>query len=119
MRCLLPRRARTLLMSPTIFYSWQADLPNGANRGFIHHALEEGARAVADDLNIELVVERDTENVPGAPDIARAIFAKIAAADVIVADISFVDNGATARRSPNPNVLVELGYALRALGEER
>ena len=57
--------------------------------------------------------------MPGAPDIARAILEKIAAADLIVADISIINGDRDGRRTPNPNVLIELGYALCALGPER
>jgi hypothetical protein len=109
----------------TVFYSWQSDLPNSVNRGFIQQALEGAAKAIRNDDSIEVepVVERDTQNVPGSPQIADAIFDKIAAADVFVADVSFIANGKRPRKGsrpcPNPNVLVELGYAARAIGWDR
>jgi len=106
-------------MQHVIFYSWQSDLPNATNRGFIQQALEAAAAMLARDLDIEPVIDRDTLNVPGAPDIAQAIFTKIAAADVFAADVSFINEGSAKRRTPNPNVLVEVGYALRALGPDR
>ena len=108
-------------MKRTVFYSWQSDLPNSCNRGFIQQALENAAAAiVADDtVAIEPVVDRDTQGVPGSPEIASTIFAKITAADVFVADISIVSRPAEGRPAPNPNVLIELGYALKALGHER
>jgi hypothetical protein len=104
----------------TVFYSWQSDLRNAINRGFIERALLEAAKSIAADesIAVEPVVERDTQAVPGAPQIADTIFAKIAAAEVLVCDVSLVTN-AGGRPSPNPNVLVELGYGLRALGWER
>jgi hypothetical protein len=107
-------------MKKIVFYSWQSDSPNACNRGFIQNALEGAAAAIkADDaVEIEPVVDRDTQGVPGAPDIASTIFSKIVAADVFVAYVSVVCRGAT-RVTPNPNVLIELGYALRALGYER
>lgn len=106
----------------SIFYSWQSDLPNSTNRGFIERALKDAAGLLrADDsLGVEPVVERDTLGVPGAPDIAATILAKIAAADVFVADVSIIhQEEGDDRRTPNPNVLIELGWALRALGFER
>jgi hypothetical protein len=107
-------------MKRIVFYSWQSDLPNACNRGFIQHALEDAAAAIkADDtVEVEPVVDRDTQGVPGAPDIASTIFSKIAAADAFVADVSITGRGDT-RPTLNPNVLIELGYALRALGHER
>ena len=108
-------------MRRIIFYSWQSDLPNPCNRGLIQVALEEAASKIAADnaIAVEPVVDRDTQNVPGSPDIASTIFSKIASADIFVADISIVTRAEGMRSSPNPNVLIELGYALKTLGHER
>jgi hypothetical protein len=108
-------------MQRTVFYSWQSDLPNATNRGFIQRALEEAVVMLAGDaeVGVEPVVERDTQNVPGAPDIALTILRKVAASDVFVADVSLVTPRSAKRAAPNPNVLIELGYALHALGEDR
>ncbi len=108
-------------MRRVVFYSWQSDLPNPTNRGFIQDALESAVSAIASDntVAVEPVVDRDTQGVAGAPDIASTIFAKITAADVFVADISIISHPKDGRPTPNPNVLIELGYALRGLGHER
>lgn len=108
-------------MPHTIFYSWQSDLPNPTNRGFIQTALERAVKSLAadDSLNVQPVVERDTQGIPGAPDIAKVIFEKIASAAVVIADVSIVTGQQEGRPTPNPNVLFELGYALKALGDER
>src|SRR6266436_2470018 len=92
-----------------------------SNRGFIQRALESAATAIAGDdtVAVEPVIDRDTDGVAGSPDIASTIFAKIAAADVVVVDVSIINSATGGRPSPNPNVLIELGYALRALGYER
>ena len=104
-----------------VFYSWQSDLPNATNRGFIQTALERAARSICDDDSIEVepVVDRDTFGIPGAPDISGTIFEKIEAAEVFVCDISIVSSGDELRPTPNPNVLIELGYAVRVLGWSR
>jgi len=108
-------------MKRIVFYSWQSDLPNACNRGFIQTALERAAAAItADDtVAVEPVVDRDTQGVAGAPDIASTIFAKIDAADVFVADITITARPNDGRVAPNPNVLVELGFAFKALGYEK
>lgn len=108
-------------MRRIVFYSWQSDLPNATNRGFIQSALEDATGKIAADnsVAIEPVVDRDTQNVPGAPDIASTIFTKITGADVFVADVSIVTRAENMRPTPNPNVLIELGYALKSLGHER
>lgn len=108
-------------MRRIIFYSWQSDLPNKTNRGFIQAALENAAKNITSDdtLDIEPVIDRDTQGVAGAPDISATIFAKIVAADLFVADVSITSRPTEGRPAPNPNVLIELGYALRSLGQER
>jgi len=103
-----------------VFYSWQSDLPNAVNRGVIEDALRRAVKAIAADNSVvvDFVVDRDTQSVPGAPDIAATIFEKIDHAAIFVADISFVQR-TESRAFPNPNVLIELGYALKSLGDAR
>ena len=104
----------------TVFYSWQSDLPNPTNRNLIQDALERAAKKIRtdDSLAVEPVLDRDTQNTPGAPDIAHTIFQKIEKAAAFVADVSIINPG-LGRPTPNPNVLIELGYALKALGSRR
>lgn len=112
-------------MTKTVFYSWQADHPTSVCRNFIRSALE---RAIADQGASETVseaqrpnyqIDSDTQGVPGTPPIAETIFRKIAKASLFVADMSFVATRANGRPAPNPNVLIEYGYALSRLGSER
>lgn len=107
-------------MKRTVFYIWQSDL-GSANRNFIQRALEDAAKAIKTDdtLDIEPSIDRDTAGVPGSPEIAKTIFEKIADADVVVADVSIINRESGGRPSPNPNVLIEAGYALSAIGHER
>ncbi|MCX6793403.1 MAG: hypothetical protein NTY12_05300 [Candidatus Falkowbacteria bacterium] len=108
-------------MKKVVFYSWQSDLPNATNRGFIQQSLENATKAIVSDNSVEIepVVDRDTQGVSGSPDISATIFAKISAADVFVADVSLVARSENGRATPNPNVLLELGYALKSMGHER
>ena len=105
----------------TVFYSWQSDRPNRTNRGFIMEALERAATVLRSDesVAVEPVIDRDTAGVAGSPEIAATIFAKIARADVFVPDVSLVTSADTKRQSPNPNVLLELGFAISTLGWDR
>lgn len=104
-----------------VFYSWQSDLPNSTNRGFIQKALQDAVRSIRNDDSIEVnpVVDRDTVGVPGSPDIANTIFAKIDESDVFACDVSIINQGKGSRPTPNPNVLIELGYAVKSLKSER
>ncbi len=106
-------------MKKTVFYSWQSDLPNSTNRSMVESALRDAATEIATDETVGIVpvIDRDTLGSAGAPDIATTIFKKIIDADLFVADVSFVAHTET-RAFQNPNVLIELGYALHAKGHE-
>ena len=97
----------------TVFYSWQSDLPE--TRGVIQWALYKATKNLNRDLDLDepLRVDQDTEGVAGWPDITSALFDKIDQCAVFVADITPI-NGPNSdfRITPNPNVLLELGYAL-------
>lgn len=100
----------------TVFYSWQSDLENRTNRSFIQDALQKAIDATLEtELEIDLALDRDTQNTIGAPDIAKTILDKIDQATIVVADVSIINAGDNKRLTPNPNVLFELGYAVRAL----
>ena len=104
-----------------IFYSWQSDLPNKTNRSFIEKALQKAASSLSSDelVSITPVIDRDTTGVPGSPDIGQTILRKIDECDIFVGDVSIINTEQAERPAPNPNVLIELGYALKAKGESR
>ena len=108
-------------MEYKVFYSWQSDLPNPTNRGLIGEALETAAKNLTKDdtVSVDPVVDRDTKGTAGSPEIASTIFKKIEADQVFVADVSIINGETVARPTPNPNVLLELGYAARHLGWDR
>jgi len=110
------------MMTFKIFYSWQSDLPNRTNRNFIEKALEMAAKSIRGDelVQVEPVIDRDTQGISGAPDISATIFSKIEQCQVFVCDISIINGNEHSRRpTPNPNVLIELGYALKAIGTSK
>lgn len=108
-------------MRCTIFYSWQSDLPNKDNRSFIENCIEKAVKK--DKLGVEfgltLAIDRDTKETVGTPDITGTIFEKIAKSDIFICDISIINGDYEGRKCPNPNVLLELGYAVRTIGWER
>lgn len=109
-------------MKCNIFYSWQSDRPNSTNRGLIQDALEGAAKDLKQDeeLIVEPVIDRDTAGVAGSPDIGTTIFSKIDEAAAFVCDVSIINQKVSEKRlMPNPNVLIELGYALKTLGQNR
>jgi hypothetical protein len=108
-----------------IFYSWQSDLPYEFNGQLIRGALDEASTALTDEGALGVIARCDeaTRDEPGSPKIADTIFAKIRKSDVFVCDISKVHETENAegevRKFCNPNVAIELGYAIRELGWER
>jgi len=111
-------------MPSTIFFSWQADTETKVGRNFIERALQRAAARIGGDASVEeavrdLSVDRDTKDVPGYPPIVDTIFRKIDNAAVFVPDLTFVGDRLDGRRTPNPNVLIEYGWALKSLGHGR
>lgn len=102
-------------MKSTVFYSWQSDLDVDVNKNFIQEALDHATRKFKkdDSITVTPVVDRDTRNTPGSPDIATTIFTKIDACDVFVCDVSIINPNKEPRPTPNPNVLVELDMQLQ------
>ncbi len=63
-------------------------------------------------------IDHDTKGVPGSPEIAATILKKIENASVFVADITPIAVSKSGKHIPNPNVLIELGFAKMAVGTE-
>ncbi|HQU08208.1 MAG: hypothetical protein B7X04_04340 [Parcubacteria group bacterium 21-54-25] len=111
-------------MAKTVFFSWQADTPNRANRAFLKEILEDVCMEIASDTTLDeamrdVEVDSDTQGVAGQPPIAETILKKIDEAAVFVADMTFTGTRMDDRPTPNPNVLIEYGWALKALGNGR
>lgn len=107
-------------MKLTIFYSWQSDLPNNKNRGLIGDCLEKAAKNIykKNKYITEYIIDSDSRDETGTPDIVKNIFSKIDVCDIFVADISIINKGSSERKTSNPNVLIELGYATSVIGWE-
>ena len=71
-----------------------------------------------DELHVFLEYDRDTLGLLGSPDISISIFEKIDKCALFIADISNITS-TDKRTIPNPNVLIELGYAINILGWDR
>jgi len=100
-----------------IFYSWQSDLPNNTNRGFIEDCIKLALKDInSEQIYLDVAIDRDTKGECGTPDIAETIFNKINSSSIFIADISFINSKSDDRKCPNPNVLIELGYAAKTIG---
>jgi len=103
----------------TIFYSWQSDIE------FNNKAIRESLRSSVNDLekleNFPFIEIKDsTSNLVGATRIPDSILADISKSDIFVCDLSIVGHSHDQKRKiPNPNVLIELGFAISKLGWSR
>ena len=104
-----------------IFYSWQSDLPNNKTKSFIRSCIDEAIDLALDSEAIEAERDEATLNTTGAPDIVSTLFSKIDESDLFVADISlcYTEDKEKKKKAPNPNVMLELGYAASKLGWDR
>ena len=113
-----------------VFWSWQSDTPGKIGRHFVRDALQAAIEHLKEAPEVEEPTERETRSVlhldqdrkgiSGSPDLARVILEKIEVATVFVADVTTVGFVPNEKRGPakkliNPNVAIELGYALHAL----
>ena len=113
----------------TVFYAWQSDRPGNVNRNFVEQALKKAIDEINADAEVldspRPELDKDTQGVGGARGITDIILEKIEECGVFVADVTptgrsdTVPEGRTAKLQPNPNVVFELGYALRCLSDDR
>lgn len=108
-------------MAHTVFFAWQLDTPSEQNKAFISNALERATASVEVSAMLEVSPrpESDTAGIAGSPNIIETIFRRIRNCAVFVADLTFTAKSESGKLSPNPNVLIELGYAARSIGWER
>ncbi len=111
----------TVMQTFKIFYSWQSDLPGNKTRNFIRECIDRAINLAQESETIEAERDEATLGVTGSPDIVATLFSKIENCDLFIADLSpcFTEDQKRVKKSPNPNVLVELGYAVKTLGWER
>lgn len=104
-----------------IFYSWQSDLSVEKTRKFIRDCIDEAIILAEESETIEAERDEATKDVTGSPNIVTTLFSKIDDCDFFIADISlcFTSDMSEKKKSPNPNVLLELGYAVKTLGWDR
>jgi hypothetical protein len=118
-----------------VFWSWQSDTPGKIGRHFVRDALNAAIERLKQTPEIEeptsrearsaMHLDQDRKGISGSPDLARVILEKIEQAAVFVADVTSVGitttttqkNETEPKKIINPNVAIELGYALHALGD--
>lgn len=104
------------MIEKTIFYSWQSDLNLDFNWKLIEKSLIDSIQVLnAETKMIKYTIDQATRGLPGSPDIVDSIFRKISKSSIFIADITPVTKIGE-KGIPNPNVLIELGYAVNVLG---
>ncbi|MCO4206092.1 nucleotide-binding protein [Aeromonas taiwanensis] len=101
-----------------IFYSWQSDLPQNTNQKAIRSSLRSASSLIEESSDIRIVLDEATRGESGSPNIPATILQKISACDLFVCDLTTINSQSdeSVRKTPNPNVLFELGYAVSILG---
>lgn len=106
-----------------LFWSWQSDTDTKTGQYFVRDALKEIAELLGKDMDLAEAdrpqVDHDTLGIPGTPPIVETIFQKIEDSVAFVADVTPVGQSPDGKLLPNPNVMIELGYARKACGYER
>ncbi len=114
------------MSNPTVFYSWQSDLPRRSTRDIVRDAAAIAVAGLAREMSVEDSprLDHDTLGEAGTPAITETIYRKIKKSAIFVADVTVVGetasrDGRSPKRLSNPNVLIELGYAAAILGWDR
>jgi hypothetical protein len=99
-----------------VFWSWQSDVSPKTCRSFIRVALVAAIERVGVELGVEDAdrpeIDHDTKGEAGMVDIPATILRKISEAAVFVADLMPIIRGQNGKALPNPNVCIELGWAM-------
>lgn len=104
-----------------VFFSWQSDLNLKNNKNFIENCIKTAIK----EFNFEnkfladFQLDKDTTGEPGNPEIINTILNKIDGSRVFICDLSIINREYQGRKMPNPNVVFELGYAIKSLGWEK
>jgi len=108
-------------MNVSVFYSWQSDRPEDLCHYLIRDAANRALKDIGAANEVEVVprLDHDTKGEAGMPEIADTILRKIQQAGFFLADVTFVGETEKQKLIPNPNVLLELGFAARAIGWKR
>ena len=92
-------------------------MPNAKNRNLIEACLKKAIKLLENEIDevSEISIESDSRNDTGTPNLVESIFEKIETCDILVADLSIINAESNCRPTPNPNVLLEVGFAAKAI----
>lgn len=107
----------------TVFYAWQSDRDANTTRYLIRDALEQAIARLVSDQSIAAspTLVEGPGDIFGAEGIAEKVLRNIERADFAVFDMTFIamrEDVEGAAGIPNPNVMLEAGYARANLSEQ-
>lgn len=102
-----------------IFYAWQSDRGSDCCSNFVRKALKAAIGDLASNYGEELILDSDTAGLAGSPRVTENILKKIRECDVFLGDVSFIAQTDAGKHLPNPNVMIELGFARAVLDEQQ
>lgn len=104
-----------------IFFSWQSDLDQKNNKNFIEDCIKIAIKEFNKENKylVDFNLDKDTSGEPGNPEISNLILNKIDNSRIFICDLSIINKDYIGRKTPNPNVIFELGYAIKSLGWEK
>lgn len=107
---------------PTVFWSWQSDYDEKSCRFFVQDALKAAIAQISDAMSLDPAdrpsLDHDTRGARGMVDIRSVIFDKVQRCSLFVADLTPIGRTNNGKWVPNPNVMVELGWAMHIPGAE-
>jgi hypothetical protein len=115
-------------MNFRIFYAYQTDKYPESNLNFIEKAANEAIKRIDKDpaTKYSILLDRDTKDTAGAPDIPDTVLSKIEKCHAFIADVTFVgttyrpsNNAQNAKPIPNANVMMEVGWAAKSISWNR
>lgn len=112
-------------MLTTVFYAWQSDRTEQQCRYLIRDAAKKAVKKLSGHGSVREApsLDHDTKGEPGTPHIAETIERKIRRCGIFLADLtsvaSYISADKRRKKTPNANVLLELGIAIRSVGWKR
>lgn len=115
-------------MSDSVFFSWQSDVDEAVTKTVIRKAIQRAIKQVNREIALEdaernaLEYNSDTMGETGNPSVIDTICSKIDNSAAFVADVTYVatvEHNERTKGLPNANVMIEYGYALKALHSEK
>ncbi len=99
-------------MSQSILYAWQEGRDPRLSRAFLRRAIDWAVKASGEELSVEEVARNGDDGLD-------SFEAGLEDAALVIADVTPIGTVGEGVACPDPNVLLELGFARRALGAER